>query len=51
MRLDDTFRFGKYKDRYLWEVMDLDVDYITWAIENLDLQLDNEAFIEYEKRL
>jgi len=50
MALDDRFKFGKYKGRELWQVIRDDSDYVAWAMENLGLLLDNEAFADFEAR-
>lgn len=53
--LDDRLRFGKYgpqngqPGKELWEVLETDPSYVTWLIENADVELDNEAYEEYLK--
>lgn len=47
--LDDSMPFGKYRGDPLWLVIDTDPGYISWCIENTDLELDNEAYAAYKK--
>lgn len=54
--LDDRMRFGKHGPKNgepgteLWEVLEKDPSYVTWLIEEAGVQLDDEAFSEYQKR-
>ena len=50
--LDDKMPFGKYKGDELWLVIETDTQYITWLIEeaDMDFQLDNDAYEHYLKR-
>ena len=47
MGLDDVFKFGKHKGDRLWQVLRDDYSYIVWAVENIDFELDDEAYSEY----
>ena len=47
MGLDDVFKFGKHKGDPLWKVLRDNYSYIVWAVENIDLELDDEAYSEY----
>ena len=49
--LDDALRFGKHKGKELWEVLEKDLSYVTWLIDEAGVRLDNEAFAEYQRRL
>lgn len=49
--LDDRLPFRKHRGKELWEVLETDPDYVTWLIEEADVQLTNEAFEEYQKRM
>lgn len=49
--LSDTFTFGKYKDTDLTlaDVINDNIGYITWCIEEVEFfEMDNEAFEYYE---
>jgi len=47
MGLEDVFKFGKHKGDRLWQVLRDDYSYIVWAVENIDFELDDEAYSEY----
>lgn len=52
MSLDDEFKFGKqHKGEPLWQVMQNDLDYVAFLVEDasMDFEMDNEAFAEYER--
>jgi len=52
MDLDDTFTFGKYKDKRTLEyVMEHDMDYIDWLTDNNVVYFTEEAYeyLEYLK--
>ena len=42
-----TFKFGKYKDREIAEVVNEDRGYITWMRANLDLDEDMTFTLDY----
>lgn len=48
--LDDKFTFGKYKDRTIKEVIDIDWNYVKWAIiDSQRLIADIDAIVEYHR--
>lgn len=47
---DDTLRFGKHKGKEVWQVIEDDPDWLRWAMENIGLELDNEAFNLLQKK-
>lgn len=50
--LEDNFDFGKYKGKSVEAVINEDVKYIEWCIDNVDgFELDNEAYEDYEDKL
>lgn len=55
--LDDRLKFGKHgpkngqPGKELWQVIEDDISWVTWAMANAGLQLDDEAFETYQKRL
>ena len=42
---DDAMPFGKHKGKELWQVIETDVQYARWLIEeaDVDVQLNDEA--------
>jgi hypothetical protein len=45
MGLDDRFRFGQYKGKPLWEVLEKDRRYVVWCIDEIPgFELDDEAW-------
>ena len=42
-----TFKFGKYKDREIEEIVKADKGYITWMQNNLELDEDLAYTLEY----
>lgn len=46
--LDDEIPFGKYRGVEMYEVFEKDISYITYCIEENLIELDNEAFQQYE---
>ena len=48
--LDDVFTFGKYKDKTIREVIDLDWNYVKWAIiDSQRLLADIASIVDYHK--
>lgn len=46
------FFFGKHKGEFIIDVINSDVQYITWMIEHVDwLKLNNYEFISYQNKL
>ncbi len=49
--LEDVVKFGKFKGLTIYEILQTDVTWITWAIENIDgFELDtiaNSIYLEY----
>lgn len=35
-RSDTLFEFGKYEGKTVWQVLDLQINYIDWCIINID---------------
>ena len=50
---DDAMPFGKHKGEELWHVIETDVQYVEWLIEeaDVDVQLDDEAWEMYQEEL
>ena len=48
--LDNTMPFGKYKGVEIEEILDADPSYMLWAVENMDLNFDEEV-IELVSRI
>ena len=44
---DDAMPFGKYEGEPVWQVIQNDHEYITWLLENTDVEFDNDAFEIY----
>jgi hypothetical protein len=42
--MEDSLRFGKYKDWAVEDVIDHDPGYLEWAIENNVIELDSDAY-------
>ena len=42
-----TFKFGKYKDREIAEIVNADRGYITWMRGNLDLDEDMQFTLDH----
>ena len=42
-----TFKFGKYKDREITEIVNADRGYIKWMIDNLDLDEDMQFTLDH----
>ncbi len=51
MKLEWTFRFGMHKGQKVWEVLETDPKWIQWAIANIGLELDDEAFEMLSRKL
>lgn len=49
--LADELPFGKHKGDTVEFVIDTDISYVTWLMESTDLELTQEAEIEYQARL
>lgn len=50
LELDDVFTFGKYKDKTIREVVDIDWQYVKWAIvDSRRLLADVDTIVEYHK--
>lgn len=49
--LDDTILFGKYKDETILDIIETDIQYITYLIENHEFELDSEAYNYYQGKL
>lgn len=45
----DEMGFGKHRSDLVIDVIKNDTSYMTWLIENNIVELDNEAFAEYQK--
>ena len=42
-----TFKFGKYKDREIAQIVNEDRGYIQWMRQNLDLDEDMQYTLDY----
>jgi hypothetical protein len=51
MGLETPFIFGKHKGRTLLRVLESDIGYITWAITNRVIELSNEAYEQYTRKV
>lgn len=49
--LKDTVLFGKYKGESIQDIIDHDIDYVTYLIEEQMFELDNKAYEYYESRI
>ena len=49
--LDYTFKQGKHEGSTVRQVIDRDLAFITYIMDNYDFVLDNEAFLYYESRV
>ena len=48
-KLTDELTFGKHRGRTVWEVVEEDRSWLTWALENVrGFDLDPEAMAEYD---
>jgi hypothetical protein len=48
--LEDTILFGKYKGEIIEDIIDHDIGYINYLIEEQMLELDNKAYEYYERK-
>jgi len=46
----DVFPFGKHNGEAVVEVMDADLEYLSWCIESGAFHFNNEAYSEIMKR-
>lgn len=51
MSLQDRLPFGKYKGCTVDSIIAKDVDYLSWAINNQIIELDNNAYHVYARNL
>ena len=51
MSLEDVFTFGKYKGLTLEWAINEDLKYVKWLVEEKMLEMNNEAFAEYQENL
>jgi hypothetical protein len=49
--LRDVLPFKKHQGKTLEDVMDEDIGYVTWLLENTDVQISDDAEREYHARL
>lgn len=49
--LRDAMPFGKFKGRTIEDVIDEDIGYVTWLLEDTRVELSTEAEVEYQSRL
>lgn len=49
--LDDKITFGKYKGEIIEDIIDHDVSYIEYLIEEQAIELDNETYEYYQNKL
>lgn len=50
--LNSVLEFGKYKGQTIKQVLEQNVDYITWCLENINhFALDEEAELEWDSIL
>ena len=50
--LNSPMPFGKHKGTIIYNVIQEDVSYIAWCIENVEsFKLDNEAYVVYDRAL
>jgi hypothetical protein len=47
--LEDTILFGKHKGEPMADIIDHDIGYVTYLIEEQEFELDNEAYEYYTK--
>lgn len=48
--LDDTVIFGKYRGEDIQDIINHDIDYITYLMEEHEFELDNEAYEYYTRK-
>jgi hypothetical protein len=49
--LTDVVLFGKYKDKTIEEIINIDVEYITYLIEHHEFELTMEALNYYHEKI
>lgn len=48
--LEDKLMWGKYKGESVEDIIDHDVNYISYLMEEQGIELDNEAYEYYSRR-
>lgn len=49
--LEDTVLFGKYKGETIHDIIDHDIGYVDYLIEEQMFELDNKAYEYYESKI
>jgi len=51
--LDDELPFGKHEGTELWAVLETDLSYVQWLVEeaDMDFHLDDEAWGKYQDEI
>jgi hypothetical protein len=47
--LNDVILFGKHKGETLKNIIDTDIEYINYLIEDQDIELDNKCFQYFQE--